>query len=95
MKSGRIVNAVVLSAFAAGWGCATTRPPTAQLQQARKAYQVAECGPAKDLNPADLHDARILLNRAEKAAQDGPTSAEAIHRACCSSSLCPIDITSR
>jgi outer membrane protein OmpA-like peptidoglycan-associated protein len=70
-----------MSVFAAGWGCATTRPPTAQLQQARKAYLAAESGPAKELNPADLHDARILLNRAEKAAEDNPTSTEAIHRA--------------
>jgi outer membrane protein OmpA-like peptidoglycan-associated protein len=42
---------------------------------------VAENGPAKKLNPADLHDARILLNRAEKAAQDDPTSSEALQRA--------------
>ena len=77
----------MIAKLTAGWmgggallgvlGCATVKPP-AELLSAREAYQTAEKGPAKELNPADLHDARILLENAESAARsdgDSPASA--------------------
>ena len=76
----------IIAKLAAGWmggalfgvlGCATVKPPS-ELLNAREAYHTAETGPAKELNPADLHDARIMLENAESLAKsegDSPASA--------------------
>ena len=55
--------------IAGGFACATAGPSPALLS-ARAAYLKAEGGPAKELNPADLHDARVALDSAENAAKD-------------------------
>ena len=60
--------------------CATARP-SAELVSAREAYQAAETGPAKELNPADLHDAKVLLDGAEAAFKDDADSPAAKHHA--------------
>lgn len=71
-----IGSGVLVGAF----GCATTRPP-AELLSAREAYQTAESGPAKELNPADLHDAKVLLDEAENVARDDGDSPIAAYQA--------------
>jgi outer membrane protein OmpA-like peptidoglycan-associated protein len=69
--------AVVLLGSGALWGalaCATSKP-SPELLSARDAYQKAESGPATELNPADLHDAKVLLDDAETSARsDGASS---------------------
>jgi outer membrane protein OmpA-like peptidoglycan-associated protein len=44
--------------------CATAGP-TPELLSARDAYEKAGSGPATELNPSDLHDAKVLLDAAE------------------------------
>jgi len=58
-----IGGAALIGAF----GCATVTP-SQELLNARAAYQNAADGPAKDLNPADLYEAKVLLDQAEDAA---------------------------
>src|SRR3954468_9466883 len=70
-----IGGAAIFGAFA----CATPRI-TPELLSARAAYQTAEKGPAKELNPSDLHDAKVLLDEAESAAT-GDDAANARSRA--------------
>ncbi len=62
------------------WSCAVAKP-SPELLRAREAYQTAESGPAKELTPADLHDARVLLDQAEEAAKSDGDSPGATHRA--------------
>jgi outer membrane protein OmpA-like peptidoglycan-associated protein len=62
-------SGVVLGAFA----CATARP-SPELLSAREAYQKAESGPATELNPADLHDAKVLLDAAEASGKENGES---------------------
>src|SRR5262245_27949502 len=56
-------------------GCGASRP-TAELVDARKAYQVAEQGPAKDLAPDRLLTAKQALGDAEIAHDDDAGSME-------------------
>ena len=50
----------------AATGCASTPPPR-ELLDARAAYQQAKAGPADQLTPASLHEAKVALARAERA----------------------------
>lgn len=52
--------------------CATAMPPK-ELVEARNAYRQAESGPAARLKPAELHDAKVALDRAEAEFQSSPS----------------------
>ena len=68
-----ISHLVVLTAATGIIGCASTLPPQ-ELVNARSAYDRADSGPAAQLNPADLHSAKVQLDAAEeKFRQDGNT----------------------
>jgi outer membrane protein OmpA-like peptidoglycan-associated protein len=56
-----------------GAGCAATQPPP-ELLDARAAYIRAESGPAAQLKPDSLHEAKVALDRAERAYADDPSS---------------------
>jgi outer membrane protein OmpA-like peptidoglycan-associated protein len=65
--------ALVAMTFAVACG---TPPPPQQLLDARSAYSKARAGKAAQLNPADLHTAKVALNTAESAYQDDAESPE-------------------
>src|SRR5688500_7375021 len=52
-------------------GCGSTPPPR-ELLDARAAYKKAEEGKATKLNPAQLHEAKVALDTAEKAFEEEP-----------------------
>src|SRR5215471_9489304 len=54
---------LVITAILAG-ACATTEPPK-ELVDAREAYTRGEHGKAREYNPAALHEAKVLLDKAE------------------------------
>jgi outer membrane protein OmpA-like peptidoglycan-associated protein len=58
-------------------GCASAQP-SAQLVDARRAYQQAEQGPAARLAPATLYEAKAALMEAEAAQRDDPGSLRAV-----------------
>jgi outer membrane protein OmpA-like peptidoglycan-associated protein len=62
-------SAFVLSVLA--FGCASTPAPT-ELLEARSAYIRAESGIAAQYKPDQLHEAKVALDRAEKAYADSP-----------------------
>lgn len=51
-------------------GCATVVPP--ELVNARQEYNVALLGPTAEVAPAELHKAKMSLDKAEKAFLDEP-----------------------
>ena len=63
-------SAFVLSILA--FGCASTPAPT-ELLEARSAYIRAESGIAAQYKPDQLHEAKVALDRAEKAYADSPS----------------------
>lgn len=67
---------VLLLAATAIAGCAS-KQPTAELVDARVAYQRATQGTAARVNPAGLYDAKRALDAAEKAQNDDPGSGPA------------------
>jgi len=52
-------------------GCASTPAPP-ELSDARSAYLRAESGPAAQLKPDQLHEAKVALDRAEQSYADDP-----------------------
>jgi outer membrane protein OmpA-like peptidoglycan-associated protein len=52
-------------------GCGATPPPP-ELLDARSAYIRAESGPASQLKPDSLHEAKVALDKAERAYADDP-----------------------
>jgi outer membrane protein OmpA-like peptidoglycan-associated protein len=72
-------QAVFIGGAALAFACATARI-SPELISARAAYQTAESGPARELNPSDLHDAKVLLDQAESAST-GDDAGMARHRA--------------
>jgi len=73
MKAVMSIGFAILGAFAMAFlGCAHTVP--AELAAARAAYQRSSEGPAAELVPADLHQAKMALARAEKSFSDEPES---------------------
>jgi outer membrane protein OmpA-like peptidoglycan-associated protein len=52
-------------------GCASTPPPP-ELLDARSAYIRAQGGPASQLKPDSLHEAKVALDKAERAYADDP-----------------------
>jgi outer membrane protein OmpA-like peptidoglycan-associated protein len=63
--------AATIVALLAGYGCAST-PPSPELLDARSAYIRAESGPASQLKPDSLHEAKVALDKAERAYVDDP-----------------------
>jgi outer membrane protein OmpA-like peptidoglycan-associated protein len=61
--------ATVLTMLAVG--CASAPPPP-ELLDARSAYIRAESGPAAQLKPDSLHEAKVALDKAERAYSDDP-----------------------
>ena len=79
--SGRITNPIghalwLLLATVLCASCASTAP-SAQLTDARSAYERASHGITEELNPSGLHDAEQALAKAEKAHQDDARSEKA------------------
>src|SRR3954447_3437356 len=68
MNLRRMVWAAVLLA-----GCGTTPPPR-ELVDARAAYEKASSGPAAQLKPDQLHEAKVSLDQAEQAYLDDPSA---------------------
>ncbi|HSO35090.1 MAG TPA: OmpA family protein [Labilithrix sp.] len=60
-----LISVLSLATFA----CGTTAPPS-ELVDARAAYARAAAGPAAQLDPADLHTAKISLDAAERQFAD-------------------------
>jgi len=56
-------------------GCASTPAPP-ELLDARSAYLRAEGGPASQLKPDRLHEAKVALDRAEQSYSDDPGAAK-------------------
>lgn len=61
-----------------GTACATASTPT-ELAAARSAYEQASKGPAAQYQPADLHEAKKALDRAEEAFEDEGASDDVKH----------------
>jgi hypothetical protein len=61
-------------------GCASTPPPK-QLVDARAAYNRAAQSQAQQLSPAELHDAKVALQRAEKQYKDDAKSGKTVDMA--------------
>jgi outer membrane protein OmpA-like peptidoglycan-associated protein len=74
----KIAGIALLPGFLA---CATAKPPSEELLKAREASSNAERGPATQLDPADLHEARVALDVAEDASSKDPESFTARQRA--------------
>lgn len=60
-----------ITALGLAVACASAPPPK-ELLDARAAYLRAQDGPAAKLTPANLHDAKVALQRAERAYADDP-----------------------
>ena len=72
----KIIGISLLPGFLA---CAHAQPSD-ELVKAREAYSNAENGPALQLDPADLHEARVALDQAEDASNSDPQSFDARQR---------------
>jgi outer membrane protein OmpA-like peptidoglycan-associated protein len=67
--------AVSALALLAGFGAACgSTPPPPELLDARSAYLRAQNGPAAQLKPDSLHEAKVALDKAERAYVDDPDS---------------------
>lgn len=67
-QSGTTVVVALLSCVA-GLGCGATQAPK-ELLDARAAYQTAQAGRAREFDPASLHEAKVELDKAERAFED-------------------------
>jgi outer membrane protein OmpA-like peptidoglycan-associated protein len=63
---------LLLAALLVG-ACATPQPPR-ELLDARAAFRKAQSGPAARVAPAELYEAKVALNDAEKSFSDDPES---------------------
>jgi outer membrane protein OmpA-like peptidoglycan-associated protein len=77
---GRTVVGSLSALLLAGLGCAHTAAAPPELVQADKVFARASAGPAAQLTPADLHEAKVLLDDAHRAVQKDPQSSYARHR---------------
>ncbi len=78
MCGGLFASTSVVVALATAVGCAGTRNPPPQLVDARNEYGRAKGGPAMQLDPTDVHEAELALQRAEQAWADQPDEATTI-----------------
>jgi len=76
MKSNHAGLIVVPVALLAAVGCGRERVPPRSLLDARMDYMRAQDGIAMQLDPADVHEADVALERAEKAWRDAPGDAK-------------------
>jgi outer membrane protein OmpA-like peptidoglycan-associated protein len=65
MKNGLLIGQVLLAASFGGLTACAPKVPPADLVQARQVYDRASHGEAQKHSPADLHDAKTQLDRAE------------------------------
>jgi outer membrane protein OmpA-like peptidoglycan-associated protein len=72
-----LIFAVPLVVFAAA-GCAGERVPPKALTDARDAYTRTKEGVAMQVDPTDVHEADLALQRAEQAWRDDPDSPSTI-----------------
>src|SRR5258708_1726641 len=72
MKSFLVLASAVVTLSVVA--CGGTRPPPQELVSARVELGRAKQGPAAQLDPTDIHEAELALNRAEKAFADNPES---------------------
>jgi outer membrane protein OmpA-like peptidoglycan-associated protein len=71
--------AIALALGSGAIGCATTQPlPPPELTAAREEVGKAQQGPAASIDPTDVHDATVALDRAEKSFADDPHSANTV-----------------
>lgn len=59
-------------------GCGGAAFPPPELVHAREAFASAQRGPAAELNPAQLHEAKTSLERAESSFRDSPSEPETV-----------------
>jgi outer membrane protein OmpA-like peptidoglycan-associated protein len=71
-KSMRIVGVVAPLTAACLMGCAGERMAPKSLVDARTDYGAAKSGLAMQLDPTDVHEADVSLQKAERAWQDAP-----------------------
>jgi outer membrane protein OmpA-like peptidoglycan-associated protein len=69
----RLVSLTIVPLVLAAFACGSTIPPK-ELVDARAAYKRAEEGPAAQFQPAELHDAKVALEKAEGAFSDDADS---------------------
>lgn len=67
--------------FAAGPACGGDKPPPKTLLDARAELHRAKTGPNANLSAAELHDAELALEKAEKAFKDDPDAPETLDAA--------------
>jgi outer membrane protein OmpA-like peptidoglycan-associated protein len=65
-----LVSSLALPLLATVAGCGAAPPPPKALADARAEYQTAKGGVAMQLDPTDLHEADLALQRAESAWRD-------------------------
>jgi outer membrane protein OmpA-like peptidoglycan-associated protein len=79
MKKLQTALAIALALGSGAIGCATTQPlPPPELTSAREDVSKVQQGPAASIDPTDVHDATIALDRAEKSFSNDPHSANTV-----------------
>src|SRR5215472_9433394 len=78
MKTYSLVTVLLPVGVAALIGCAETRMPPTELQNARAELVRAKSSTAATLDPTDVHEADVALQRAERAFADNPDAPETV-----------------
>jgi outer membrane protein OmpA-like peptidoglycan-associated protein len=78
MKRNYAKAAILAFVFGGAPGCAGERVPPKALADARAEYVHAKDGIAMQLDPTDVHEADLALQRAERAWQDSPNDPNTI-----------------
>ena len=74
MKLFRRTTVVTLgSLLAMTLGACASTPAPQELLDARAAYQRAQTGPASQLKPDQVHEAKVALDKAEQSYSDAPS----------------------
>ncbi|HET6345095.1 MAG TPA: OmpA family protein [Myxococcota bacterium] len=72
-----IPSIVAVAGLTLAVGCASSNPIPRELASARDAYNRALAGPGNALAPAQIHTAKVALDKAEKAFDEKPSSKDA------------------
>lgn len=79
MRKLQTALAVALALGSGAIGCATTQPlPPPELTAAREEVSKVKQGPAAQVDPTDVHDATVALDRAETSFANDPHSANTV-----------------
>jgi outer membrane protein OmpA-like peptidoglycan-associated protein len=81
MNSRRLSTASMLFVLVGSFACGGSLPPPKSLLDARQELAAAKGGPAAQLDPTDVHEAELALQKAEQAwsnAPDDPNTADVI-----------------